>query len=46
MPRYNLVLFGLYALKDYARREITDFTTELIIAIETQAIELFIGLLG
>jgi hypothetical protein len=39
-------LSGLYALIDYARREITDFITELIIALVTQAIELFIDLLG
>jgi hypothetical protein len=31
---------------DYAWREMIDFTTELIIAVVTQAIELFIDLLG
>jgi len=40
------LLVGLYALIDYARREITDFITELIIAEVTLAIELFIDLLG
>jgi hypothetical protein len=39
-------LYWLYALVDYARNEVTDFTAEITIAVITQRIELFIELLG